>query len=283
MRGDTKIDTERRKTGLLVGDVFGVNFEHKFFTKEDHFMAEKKGVSLKPSDQVEGGGLLDNVDCLWKEVRFEMFDYGGTQAETPALRVTIAPEDGGEVDQYWSCGQAKDWNPSKDGKSLIPVGEAKGLNKSSNASILFQSLIKANFPEDKIGDDVSVFEGMRAHMIRVPAPKRGGLPSTKKREDGREFEKTILVVDKILSLPGEEKAEGKPKADGKLADTTAEAIVAILSENPKGMDKMKLIGALFTHLKKGGMGIADVNAATRLVREDAVDGPWKVEGGIYSM
>lgn len=250
---------------------------------------EQSGVSLKPSDQVEGGGLLDNVDATFEEVVFDMFDYGGTQSEVPALRASLKADDAKDaVEQYWSCGAAKDWEPSKDGKRLVPIGDQKGLNKTSNVSIFFDYLIRAGFPEDKIADDVSVLEGLKAHMVRIPAPVRGGLPSSKKREDGREFAKTVLVVESILHLPwekgGGKVAKGKDASEGDEASTKAsEAIMAILSDNPKGVEKMKLIGMVFTNLKKDGCKMELVNAATRLIRDESVEGPWKVEKGVYIM
>ena len=247
----------------------------------------QKGVSLKQSDQVEGGGLLDNVDAIFKEVKFEMFDYGGTRSdEVPALKVTLQPDEGNEVDQFWSCGAAKDWEPSKDGKMLVPIGDQKGMHKSSNASIFFAHIIEAGFPEEKITDDVSVLEGTKAHMVRIPAPKRGGLSTSKKRADGREYENTILVVEKILKLPWEKGAAKTAKiqaADNDIATKASEAIMAVLTDNPKGLDKMKLIGQVFTYLKKEKVSMEVVNAATKLIREDAVEGPWSVEKGVYVM
>jgi len=235
---------------------------------------EVGGASLRPSDAIEGGGLLDNVDVMWKEVKFEMWDYNGTQAPSPALKVLMEMEDETEAIQYFSCGAADAWAPSKDGTKLVPIGGAKGLSKSSNFMILLDSLIKADFPEDKIRDDCTVFEGLECHMVRVPAPKRPGLAPAKARTDGRTYERTNFVVDVIHKLPWDKKAAKakKDEANDQVAEKTTTAILEILEANPKGMTKQKLAGQVFTKLK----GDPDAMAAAQLANKDEFlkEGPW---------
>lgn len=247
------------------------------------------GTSLKPSDAVEGGGLLDNVDVMWKEVLFEMWDYNGTQAASPALKVAMELDDGGEAVQYFSCGKAEDWTPSKDGKKLVPIGGARGLNKASNFMILLDSLIKADFPEDKIGDDCSVFEGLEAHMVRVPAPKRPGLAPAKARADGRTYERTNLVVDKILKLPWEKKgatskstSKESTGVDDAVAEKTTAAILEIIEDLGKPITKQQLAGKVHTKLSKEKD--KDAMAAAQLANKDDFlnNGPWSFEKGMVS-
>src|SRR3990167_6088446 len=129
---------------------------------------------LKPSEFVEGGGVVSDVDVGLKEVAFVLWDYNGrAPVRNPAIMAKMVEDEGTEHVQYWSAGQSKDWMPSEDGKKLVAVGSGSGLNSGSNAGILLTSIVNAGFPEDKIGDDITVFQGMRCHVIRVPAPKRG--------------------------------------------------------------------------------------------------------------
>ena len=245
---------------------------------------QEAGASLKPSEAVEGGGLLDNVDVAWEEVRFEMWDYNGTLPPSPALKVIMRLPDDDLATQYFSCGSAEAWIPSKDGTKLVPLGGAKGLSKSSNFMILMNSLIEADFPEDKIGDDCMVFEGLECHMVRIPAPKRVGLAPAKARTDGKTFEKTNLVVDAIHKLPWEKKGKGGTKkdedAEDKVAEKVTAAILEILEANPKGLQKQKLAGQVFTKLK----GDPDAMAAAQLANKDEFlkEGPWSFERGIVS-
>jgi len=247
------------------------------------------GTSLRPSDAVEGGGLLDNVDVTWKEVLFEMWDYNGTLPLSPALKVVMSLDDETEAAQYFSCGKAEDWTPSKDGKKLVPIGGARGLSKSCNFMILLDSLIKADFPEDKIGDDCSVFEGLEAHMIRVAAPKRPGLAPAKARADGRTYERTNLVVDKILKLPWEKKGttgkDASKKGEGasdEVAEKTTAAILEIIGDLDKPITKQQLAGKVHTKLSKEKD--KDAMAAAQLANKDEFlsNGPWSFERGMIS-
>jgi len=219
---------------------------------------------LRPSGFSEGGGLLDDVNATVKEARFEIFDYQGKGNAAPSARFTLSLEDGSEVSQNWSCGKATDWTPSEDGKTLVAIGRATSLNRQSNVALLLESIVNSGFPEDKIGDDISIFEGMEAHFVRVPAPERKGLT---KRTDaqGNVIEQTVLVVDKIIKLPWEKKASAPkgqakapasaPKAPARaaaegedLTEVASAAVLEILAENPDGVAKAQLPALLFKKL-----------------------------------
>lgn len=181
------------------------------------------GISFKPSETVTGG-LLQDVDVRINKARYTVFDYNG-KAEKPALTVAIAmePVDGGEeFVQYYSAGSLERFAPSEtsDGSPLSSVGDegcfvvpsegstATQLSRSSNFIFFIQELVNASFPEDRIGDDISVLEGTVMHVIRKAAPKREGGPAPV--EGARE--KTILVPSKVLKLPWEKGAKGAAKA-----------------------------------------------------------------------
>jgi hypothetical protein len=164
------------------------------------------GVSLKPSDAVKGGGLLDDEDVRVVESKFVMFDYGGSVLPSPALMWKLDTMDGSElIPQYWSMGSSKDWIPSDDGKELVAIGRRTQLIDDCNGMILLSSLINAGFPESKIADDISIFEGLECHVNRVAAPERKGL--TKKKEN-----QTILTVSKVHKLPWEKDSTKKKSA-----------------------------------------------------------------------
>jgi len=258
-------------------------------------------VSLKPSEATQGG-LLDDVNVTWKKCRFAMFDYNGTLPPVPAIKVEMETEEGEEAEQYWSIGNAKDWKPSKDGKTLQPVGSASTLKLNSNGMILLKSLVDSGFDEEEMGDDVSVFDGIKVHMARVPAPKRSGLEKAP-REDGKDFPATILTVDEILVMPGEEAeekstktaaAKGKPKpkagtaAKEKASDTSdaeaeaTEYIIGKLAEaGGEGIPKKTLAVDAFRDLSDS----ANQQAIVQLIYTDEFlsSGPWKYEDGVVSM
>ena len=255
-----------------------------------------------PSTFVEGQGLIDDVDVTIKEARIVNWDYNGSvPVPVPALKLSMEV-DGleGEQEQYWSMGKGTDWQPNEDGTQLVAVGKSTGITSSSNMGIFMTSLVNAGFPENKITDDIRFLEGLKAHMVRVPAPKRGGTTPKAPRADGRVFEQTILTVGTILQQPGE-KAKAKP-ATGKpsVAGTTvkaapvataatsddvdercSEVLMEILSENPDGVAKAKIPGLAMPKIK------ADVNKnkiITRLFQEDFLNsGAWDYTNGKVSL
>ena len=242
-----------------------------------------------PSEMGEGGGLLDDVDVTFKGCCVSMFDYNGTQPAVPAIKVECQLADGGEIaEQYWSAGSAKDWMPSEDGKKLVAIGKATTLVRSSNAGILMESIINSGFPEDKISDDISALNGMEVHMMRVPAPKRGGLTKTA-RADGREFESTVLTVSKIHKLPWEKKKGGvkgkaaaTPEADDAVQKTAEEALMAVLAQHPDGVTKQQIPGLVF---KEVAASDPNRNEVVKLVFTDDFlkAGPWEFADGTVKL
>jgi len=216
----------------------------------------KKSVSLNPKDFVTGG-LLDDVTVTWTTCKFSMYDYGGKGTPAPGLIINMSPEGDDAVEQFWSAGKADDWAPSEDGNSLTPVGSATGIRTSTNLYLLIKSLMEAGFPVERLNEGLaSTFNGMVAHMVRVPAPKREGLKKEPKRgKDGSEYENKILVVEKIVKLPWEADAAGTgasaessvtaaPAED--IADKAREILLAVLTKAKDGkVAKKDIPGLIF--------------------------------------
>ena len=249
------------------------------------------GISLKPSEAVEGGGLLDDVNVELTKPRFEMWDYQGKIANpVPALVIDLVPqgddEDAEPVMQAWSMGSAKDFVPSKDGKKLNPIGSRTAPNSSSNGMLFISSLVNSGFPEDTIEDDIDFMEGTVAHVQRQPAPKRPGLV----RKEG-DREPTYLAVTEIISLPGEKakkktggkavakKSVGKKSAGGIKGKTIA-AILQALEDNEGEVTKQQLPAILFEALKSD----PEINEAVNMVFDDGFlgSGPWSYEDGVVT-
>ncbi len=244
---------------------------------------------LKPSEFVEGGGLVSDVDVVLADVKFVLWDYNGrVPVPNPAIMAKMVEDEGTEHVQYWSAGQSKDWMPSEDGRRLVAVGSGSGLNSGSNAGILLTSIVNAGFPEDKIGDDITVFQGTKCHVVRTAAPKRNIVKEP--RADGRVYEDTVLTVSKIISLPWEKKGVvakgvGKPQAasggDGDELNTKAVGLVMeILAGEGKPVPKQQLVTRVFQAAKSD----PDRNKLVQLVHSDQFlgSGPWGYEGGVVS-
>ncbi len=257
----------------------GLSYKQLTEGKEKGHMAkdeQERRASMKLEDFVEGGGLIEG-DLTWRNPRFAMYDYGGKAKAAPVFAVDLEPEgEGNAQTQYWSAGKAEDWAPSKSGKFLVRIGGAEKLSTQSNYYALLKSLVEGGFEGDP--DEIcDATDGMKAHMVRVPQPERVGL---EKREGKRPA--TTLLVDKIISMPGEE----KKKEGDELESEAMSLVMGILAENPKGLAKMKLASEIFKAGKAAGMALPKVNAINKLVAgasEDFLkaggDGAWVFEKG----
>lgn len=210
-----------------------------------------------PSNMSEGGGLIDDVVAVFSNVRLTVFDYEGKGSSSFGVMVDLEIEGGEPVNQFWSLGKAADWK-SDDGLVPIALGRQTQLNVKSNGGILITSIVNAGFPEDKITDSVAFMEGMKAHLIRVPAPERKGLVKTP-RADGKVYESTILTVDQILQLPWEKKGKAATKsatakgasqkggeAPPNVDEEAVNAVISLLAESEgEAIAKSKLPGMVF--------------------------------------
>ena len=256
-------------------------------------------VNLNPETFLEGGGLIDDVDVTVKEAIFEAFDYNGKADATPALKMTIQAADI-ELVQYYSMGKMNDWIPSDDGKQLLSVGSATSIRLSSNGGIFLKSLVDSGFPADKLGDDISILDGLQAHMIQVPEPSRGMTKSKEQEEKEAKFgPKTILVVSEVQVLPWEKKkpagkpkakakakpaakAKAKPKAkakvesDSSVEDKATEAVMEILANEGSAIKK-----TLPQKIFKLRPDDPDRNAIVKIAFDDEFlsAGPWSYEDG----
>lgn len=188
---------------------------------------EANRVSFLPSDQVVGGSLSD-IDARIHRARFGTFNYRGKADSVCALLVTYIP-DGVEVDlddipehytQAYSCGPLDKYTPSDDGKYVIAASSAKGFNKSSNVSMFFTALVNKGFPVEKLGqNDISLLDDMRVHLVQVSQPKRDGLKGASEGDE----KKGIVLIDRILEMPGEGTAQTAPAAAAAPAKAKKEA------------------------------------------------------------
>ena len=291
---------ERRKTATITHDGEGRIRLVCVETPNTSHYKEKSMSFLAPENQQEGQGLLDDVDVSFQKVRVVTWDYNGKVAvPVPALCVTMEQEDGAVNDQYYSLGKATDWQPNEDGTEVVAVGKATGITNSSNAALLINSLVDAGFPTAKITDDVRFMEGIKVHMSRIPAPKRGGTTKAP-RADGRVFEDTVLVISAIIAMPGAKAApKGKPAtapvagkaATPKTAPTAAPAedleercsnlMMEILAENPAGVKKAQIPGLALKKVAKD----ADKNAVVaRMYQDDFLNsGAWTFDKGVVTL
>jgi len=224
------------------------------------------GPSLDPEDSISGG-LFDDKTCTWADVKFEMYDYNGKSDPAPVLSVTLLVDGDDPYTQKYSVGQAKFWAPTADGKWITPLTETeKQIRKSSNLHYVMMSLKQAGLPWSMMAaKDVTALNGLVAHMRRKEISGREDFQAqntTQKRRgaDGKEYERDnkVLLVENIVSLPGEKKTAGdapKPAAKGgkKAASKKAEeAPAAVAKAAPSGDAASKAKDFITKQVMAGG-------------------------------
>lgn len=220
------------------------------------------GVNLNPTTYVQGG-LLSDVDVELKEIRWTTYDFNGA-AEKASLCArcifTTLDGDGEEHEQYLSAGSLDRFIPDDDtdGKKLKQVGTAEKMTKGTNWHLFIQSIVDKGGDLTPLQEDISILDGSKFHVVRVPAPKRTG--GNIQRRTEREPE--VLVVDKVISLPWDKKAgaKGKATASAKPAAQTKQAAApaAAAATSDDGDDAMTVVSAVSAVLEGGPVTLANL-------------------------
>lgn len=245
-------------------------------------MAEEKYAGFEPESFVGGTGLFAG-EATVKDAACVMWDYkGATPKASPAIYFQMEDDEGNLHDQYFSAGSPDTLVPSKDGSRFL-LGTAEGIAKGSNAALLLTSALEAGFPKDLLKTSIKGFVGGSYLFAREKAPERAGIKKEpKKSKDGRVFEDTVLVIRKVLRLPGEGGAvsgtPGGEVAGGALEKEAAEMVNIILTLNPNGISKADLVKAVFENAGTS----PNKQALVKTVFDDAFlgKGDWTYAGGM---
>lgn len=169
--------------------------------------SSSKGVSLSPKDAVVGGGLFGAGAAIAASHLFGWFDYNGKRKKVPALLVTFE-RDGEEHIESYTTGNG--FKPSEDGKTLIPKSGQTGLSESCKAMQYIRALQdECDMPEDFIGADITVLDGIEGTLTRKQLEK----------VEGSDKAGSILLFTEADSAPwAEGKGKKKSAAKGKKKD-----------------------------------------------------------------
>lgn len=257
--------------------------------------AQPKFVSFAP-DAFVAGGLINDVDVEVEHAEFTVDGPEGYSESALFLKLSLKQDDGSIVDQWWSAGKKayENFTPTDDGARLQQTGSSTGLVRGSNLHTFMESLVAKGFPKAKC-DDASNLKGIKMHVVQVPQKRGAGMSPAK---DDRE--RTILVCERLISLPGEKgrsKAAAKPparaaapaapapaaeapaaaaaaEANGDAESQALAAIQTVLSAAKDNQLSMKLLRAsVFRSLS--GTPTEDRNAILKLV----TDTPWLEANG----
>jgi hypothetical protein len=209
-------------------------------------------MGARPSQFRKGGGFLNNVDGVITGYEFsdetpakdggrEPFKPGKDPKTGKARFHSLycylsARADGADEDVSTALfvGGADDWDVSDDGHELIPTKDGQQLGASSSFAKFLGSLCESGFPETRLPEetfDFSPIIGTRVRFIQrvdEDGTKRLG---KRKGKDGKEYNRTDLVVDQVYDLPeGDDAPVAAPAKGGKSTSVSGKG------KAPKGED-----------------------------------------------
>lgn len=242
-----------------------------------------EAASLKPSDFVEGGGLLDDEDVEISGAEFVEWNYGQEDRDMSLFLCITMSRDGEEdATQYYSAGSLEYFRPMNKGRGIEALGSATSLRTSTLAAQFLASIVDAGFPESKLGNDISSMVGTTCHVSRQAV--KGGF--NKKDSSGRD--KTVLLVDNVITHPfmkGKKVTTTKVKANTPTPNGATTLVTKILTATKEGsIDVPTLYQRIFEELKDDSDTRTEVIATVSdNDNQFLTDGPWTFDGETLSM
>jgi len=229
-------------------------------------------MSFKPSDAIQGGGMVPEGRYHITRARCMGWDYNGQRLDlVPCLEVVYTNADEQEFTQYYSAGDPKNWTPTEDEKSFKKIGSASHLNNSSNCYTFWAAAMRAGLSEDKIGNDCTILIGMDVDVIHEASPERE-IKGQKKKAGA------VPVIGKIHAFAAAE----KPKDTKAKAQQTSQTAQPTAAKGGNGLDTgeaavPKTTAALIQALKKAANRQLEKKALTsavfRQIPSDEADRP----------
>ncbi len=148
-----------------------------------------QGASFNPDDQLQGSALPVQQNLTIRQARFAYWDYDGKYQQALFARVDYVADDGNQYIQYYSVGPTDRWMPVNDGKEAKPIGTNKGFNDNCNYILFINKVISCGFPQNRVGSDISILDGLYAYYDGMEGPKRTG-----KGFEGRGNQVNVILV-----------------------------------------------------------------------------------------
>ncbi len=145
-------------------------------------------VSLNPDQAVQAGAFVPNIGVMTivKAVvgrdDYEFPKNSGTMIERTAVLFTVKDSTGDTFEKplALSIGKPETFWASSDGKKIeSDPNREGGISKGCNFYKWLTSAIDAGFPQNKVGDDVTVFEGLSYEAMAIPTSGSGEINGVK--------------------------------------------------------------------------------------------------------
>ena len=195
---------------------------------------------LDPTTAVESGGFFDDADAVVTDAKWVMYTYAGKAVPAPGLLLTL--NDGErEHEEFYTCGEAKNWQPSRDGRSITSPTGKTAFEKKAKVVALTDSLFRNGFPRENMGDDPADLIGLKAHWKIVPLYKI------------EEKEIKALVAEGILKFPWENGGGSATSGSNGVGDearaAATDAVLQVLADSDGAIKKKDLVTRVFSAMR----------------------------------
>lgn len=181
--------------------------------------------TVDPDGAIEGGGLPDKFNGEATDAKISTFTYKGKSRGGVGVGLLLSLRDtdtGIDLEEpvFYSAGRQEEWEPTPDGRGLVPLKGQEGLRNNCNLFWFLQKLKVAENGYHFKENDFSKLIGMVAYYMRVPGPERSGLQRVAEEGVAARAD-TVLVPTRVLVPPGGKKSSGRAPAAAATAPAAA--------------------------------------------------------------
>lgn len=180
-----------------------------------------------------GGGIPEGDYILFFDVMmYQAENKQGVKRGPARLGVMLNayplldPTEEAKKTKFYGMGRNMDksFAPGPDGKSIVPVpgGPASTFPKFTNWDVLLRSFYDSGLGEGVFDNDLTVLDGMHAHIALVAAPEERKSFQKSKTGEAGEDEAEDIKGDGMIPIVTEIKEDGKPwEGTGGIPDAAA--------------------------------------------------------------
>jgi len=226
-------------------------------------------------------GSIPEGEVTVTGAKFTTFDWNGKSTARPVMCLELRNNDGDEYTQYWGIGSLEDFKPSSDGKYLDSVGSKQQVHANSSFSYFIRKLMEVGFNQSSLNvNDIGCLVGLTGRMTMDTLPNRG-------RSTGMDDkERTVLVFDKIVSMPGEGKGGGAGAGTDGGGFDPEELVEAAIVSAGGSVVRSGLAPYLLKVPAYKGLDRAQKSAMNKLLKDDAWFSEsllWTLDNGVLTV
>lgn len=232
-------------------------------------------MSLLNPENFSTGGFFEDGDVTFTNCRVGLWEHA--DGKLMFMVDFVIDGEAAPRTEYWGVGDTEKFTASADGSTIVAATPDARIHASSKMGLLMLSLSNAGFPRAKLSNNVTVFNGLRAHVTAVDMPEMKQSADSKFKPkvgaDGKVAKPKVVIVTKLLDTPAPAATAAPTQAPaasagastapaatapsaaagGDLkaaaAEATVKAVIEVIAEKKGSVKKGDLPAAMFTKLK----------------------------------